>query len=125
MKLWLNKNVKMNLIKLPSQVLVIITLSLFELPIGECYYCDHNYCLEGQFCCGDNVCCDYVNKELWFTCVGFIMMIVLASISWTVFRVFGRNKYDVRNTSGNRLLRTNRLDIWNSNSNFKSINNSL
>lgn len=53
------------------------------------YYCDHNYCeISSQYCCGDNLCCDYVNQILFNSIILIIAIITIASIFWALFRIF-------------------------------------
>ena len=53
------------------------------------YYCDHNFCqISSQYCCGDNLCCDYVNQMLFNSIIAIIAIITIVSIFWALFRIF-------------------------------------
>ncbi|CAG2165267.1 unnamed protein product [Oppiella nova] len=69
------------------------------------YYCDHNFCqISSQYCCGDNLCCDYVNQTVFNSIVVVISIIIISSILWALFRLFLYNKtFVVIKTFGQKL----------------------
>lgn len=40
-----------------------------------------------QFCCGENICCDYVNNTIWHFICYLISFIVFAFILWGIFQI--------------------------------------
>ncbi|KAG8192633.1 hypothetical protein JTE90_017195 [Oedothorax gibbosus] len=49
------------------------------------YYCNHDLCREDQYCCGDNLCCDYVYSP-WYFWAGVVFMVVMLSACGGLFR---------------------------------------
>ncbi|CAL1294575.1 unnamed protein product [Larinioides sclopetarius] len=48
---------------------LFFTLNVFLLLNQvSAYYCNHDLCREDQYCCGDNLCCDYVYSPWYFWC---------------------------------------------------------
>lgn len=54
------------------------------------YYCDHNFCESGSFCCGDNVCCLYLNDHwTYYFCLTSVAFLLTAFI-WIVYHFMYR-----------------------------------
>lgn len=49
------------------------------------YYCEWDYCQEGQYCCGDNLCCNYVYSP-WYFWAGMVFLIIMLSSCGGFFR---------------------------------------
>uniref|UniRef100_T1JH95 Calpain catalytic domain-containing protein n=1 Tax=Strigamia maritima TaxID=126957 RepID=T1JH95_STRMM len=49
------------------------------------YYCEWDQCETDQYCCGDNLCCDYV-YSLWYFWVGIVFVVILLSACGGLFR---------------------------------------
>lgn len=59
-------------------------------------YCDHNLCSSNEYCCGENLCCNYTNWTYYFWVVLVIATIII-SLFWASFHIyFG----DIRNVGG-------------------------
>ncbi|KAH7645396.1 uncharacterized protein LOC124499733 [Dermatophagoides farinae] len=69
------------------------------------YYCDNDYCNSEQFCCGENICCDYVNNTIWHFICYLISFIVFAFILWGIFQlimgIISNMKYPKERTKTN------------------------
>uniref|UniRef100_A0A0N7ZCE5 Vesicular, overexpressed in cancer, prosurvival protein 1 n=1 Tax=Scylla olivacea TaxID=85551 RepID=A0A0N7ZCE5_SCYOL len=50
-------------------------------------YCEWDLCGGEQYCCGDNLCCDYVNHH-WYFWVGVVFMVLLVSACGGLFRYY-------------------------------------
>ena len=52
------------------------------------YYCNHNLCdASNEYCCGDNLCCDYANSSsgLWL-CI--LLLLLLLALLWLLLSLF-------------------------------------
>lgn len=49
------------------------------------YYCEWDLCGSDQYCCGDNLCCEYV-YSLWYFWVGVLFVVILLSACGGLFR---------------------------------------
>jgi len=72
-----------------SRTFAILWLSFaWSLPLTDAYYCDDNLCSPEQFCCGENICCNYVNGTIWrFICL-LISVIVFGFVLWGMLQLF-------------------------------------
>lgn len=61
----------------------ILLSSCFQVVWG--YYCEWDLCGSDQYCCGDNLCCDYV-YSLWYFWVGILFVVILLSACGGLFR---------------------------------------
>lgn len=77
--------------RLDSMVkLMFIILVSFELNLTPvfCYYCDHALCSStDQYCCGDNLCCDYANSW-WYFWVSVLLILLIISLIWGLIGFF-------------------------------------
>ncbi|GAB6029048.1 hypothetical protein CHUAL_004834 [Chamberlinius hualienensis] len=55
----------------------------FQMVVG--YYCEWDQCGSAQYCCGDNLCCEYV-YSLWYFWVGILFVVILLSACGGLFR---------------------------------------
>lgn len=78
------KSMNLRLSLLSSTVLLIVCS--VKQTFG--YYCDHDFCAAEQYCCGENRCCDYISSPFWFSWLSLIVVIVVISLVWTLFRVY-------------------------------------
>lgn len=58
------------------------------------YYCEWGLCENGQYCCGDNQCCEYV-YSLWYFWVGIVFIVLLLSACGGLFRYCYYNQSQV------------------------------
>lgn len=56
------------------------------------HYCEWDLCDSEQYCCGDNLCCDYV-YSLWYFWVGVVFLVLLLSACGGLFRYYYRRWY--------------------------------
>ena len=68
--------------------LIIITISIRS---SYCYYCDHNFC-DGasSYCCGDNVCCLYLNDHWTYYFSLTTIAFILTAFIWIVYHFMYR-----------------------------------
>lgn len=73
-----------------------MTASLLKLLALVClsrkvsgHYCEYDLCDSEQYCCGDNICCDYV-YSLWYFWVGVVFLVLLVSACGGLFRYYYR-----------------------------------
>ncbi|GFY51878.1 uncharacterized protein TNIN_66131 [Trichonephila inaurata madagascariensis] len=63
------------------------------------YYCNHDLCRSDQYCCGDNLCCDYVYSP-WYFWAGVVIMILILSACGGLFRYcYESNSYVVMHSA--------------------------
>ncbi|XP_054716283.1 uncharacterized protein LOC129225798 [Uloborus diversus] len=75
-------------------VLFTINILLYVSEVSA-YYCNHDLCREDQYCCGDNMCCDYVYSP-WYFWAGVVFMILVLSACGGLFRYcYESNSYVV------------------------------
>ena len=67
--------------------LFIITILVSQ---AQSYYCDHDVCNSDQFCCGDNVCCLYLNDHWAFNFVLISIAFILTAFIWIVYHFMYR-----------------------------------
>lgn len=61
-------------------VSVILLLVILPGSRVNCYYCDHDLCSSSeQYCCGDNLCCNYANSSsyIWITILVLLLILFL------------------------------------------------
>lgn len=82
--------------KKKSPVFANMALLVFKLFVIIClsrkvagHYCEWNLCGSEQYCCGDNLCCDYV-YSLWYFWVGVLFLVLLLSACGGLFRYYYR-----------------------------------
>ncbi|XP_015904303.1 uncharacterized protein [Parasteatoda tepidariorum] len=75
------------------------------------YYCNHDLCKEDQYCCGDNLCCEYVYSP-WYFWAGVVFMILILSACGGLFRYCYDNNssYVILQTTGDGYYPTKCLD---------------
>ncbi|OTF77154.1 hypothetical protein BLA29_008895 [Euroglyphus maynei] len=104
-----------------SYLMIIMFASIFILLTDDgysknsifvhAYYCDNDYCNSEQFCCGENICCDYVNNTIWHFICYLISFIVFAFILWAVFQlIIGIISNMNNNTDKNERTKTDEKD---------------
>lgn len=74
---------------------------LFLLTINSVHgnYCDHDLCsiTSNTYCCGENMCCEYINNWTYYFWVVLVIAIIIISLFWASFHIyFG----DIRNLGG-------------------------
>ncbi|GFU85084.1 uncharacterized protein TNCV_1553471 [Trichonephila clavipes] len=63
------------------------------------YYCNHDLCRSDQYCCGDNLCCDYVYSP-WYFWAGVVIMVLILSACGGLFRYcYDSNSYVVMHSA--------------------------
>ncbi|KAF8774657.1 uncharacterized protein LOC129983870 [Argiope bruennichi] len=79
---------------------LFFTLNVFLLLNQvSAYYCNHDLCREDQYCCGDNLCCDYVYSP-WYFWAGVVFMVLVLSACGGLFRYcYDSNSYVVLHSS--------------------------
>ena len=56
--------------------------------VSLAYYCDHNLCHAAEeYCCGDNLCCDYANSSSYFW-LSILVVLLLLSLLWALVGLF-------------------------------------
>lgn len=78
-----------------SRFMLFIIHSFLLVSKVSAYYCNHDLCREDQYCCGDNLCCDYVYSP-WYFWAGVVFMILVLSACGGLFRYcYDSNSYVV------------------------------
>jgi len=72
-----------------ERVLLSLLLSAsFLLSLTSAYYCDHDLCsATDEYCCGDNLCCDYDSSSSSFWLTVLIILLILAII-WVLLGLY-------------------------------------
>lgn len=69
-------------------MLSLVVLLIVFADTGSAYYCDHNLChAVDEYCCGDNLCCEYANSSSYFWLSILIVLLVLALV-WALVTLF-------------------------------------
>lgn len=67
-------------------ICLTVAVNLFHPVAG--YYCDHNLCsATEEYCCGDNLCCDYANSW-WYFWVTVLLVLLIISLAWGLIGFF-------------------------------------
>ncbi|KAF2352283.1 WW domain-binding protein 1-like [Trinorchestia longiramus] len=76
-----------------SVSLFLFKSSIFVLTLNlvEAHYCEFELCFSEQYCCGDNLCCEYV-YSLWYFWVGIVFAVLLVSACVGLFRYHWRHR---------------------------------
>ncbi|CAM1309546.1 Uncharacterised protein g5197 [Pycnogonum litorale] len=69
------------------KMLTVLLLTVFNLLSVNGNYCEYAACKSDQYCCGDDLCCDYV-YSLWYFWVGLIFFIMVLSLCGGLCRHF-------------------------------------
>jgi len=62
--------------------------SLFAVEEVVAYYCEFDSCIEGQYCCGENICCNNSFYNHWYFWVCVVLVLLLISGGVFLFRTF-------------------------------------
>ncbi|XP_045619670.1 WW domain-binding protein 1 isoform X1 [Procambarus clarkii] len=72
----------------PPHLLQLLALACLASTVAG-HYCEWDLCGSEQYCCGDNLCCDYV-YSLWYFWVGVVFLVLLVSACGGLFRYYYR-----------------------------------
>lgn len=93
-----------------SKLVMLLFYVLANVPAITAYYCDHDLCEDDQYCCGDNLCCEYV-YSLWYFWVGVVFLILVLSACGGFFRYcYDSNSYVVLHTCHNDFYPSKNMD---------------
>lgn len=85
--------------------LLVATLACLPRAV-DAYYCDHDLCSPTtEYCCGDNLCCDYASSWWsWYLWVSLLAAVLLLSLVWGCARMFCLDSYRQRRDSFNKVV---------------------
>lgn len=83
---------------------ICVVLALLSAVV-DAYYCDHDLCTHEQYCCGDNLCCDYASWWSWYVWVALLFVLGLSGLLWGCLRYICVDRYrhgDLEALTGSR-----------------------
>ncbi|XP_020611561.1 uncharacterized protein LOC110050037 [Orbicella faveolata] len=67
----------------PSYILTATLFSMTKFRVEGTYYCGHDWCNYNEYCCGDDVCCDYLTGYwyIWLM-TGLLLFTLILACCW-------------------------------------------
>jgi len=90
-----------HLIKMLNKLNTLNLLFIISISIrsSQCYYCDHAVCDSSSYCCGDQVCCLYLNDHWTYYFSLSTVAIILTAFIWIVYHFMYRKKKTIYKAS--------------------------